>query len=94
MRITKLRIDSQMFYLAPDEDVDGLKQRIRDTARGPADYVVFTPVGFGEVSVLMTPHTPVRFEEQERTEEEVAEWEQHPPRADVTFDSYTDFDAA
>jgi hypothetical protein len=86
MLINKLRIDSQVFYLSPDEDIAALKQQILDAARGVADFVVFTPVGHGLVSVLVTPHTPVRFEEQERSEDELHEWENDPPRTDYTTD--------
>jgi hypothetical protein len=86
MLINKLRIDSQVFYLSPDEDVAALKQQILDAARGVADFVVFTPVGHGAVSVLMTPHTPVRFEEQERSEDELSQWENDPPQTDYATD--------
>ena len=82
MKIIRLRIDGHLFYLDPDQDVDALKDKVLEAARGVAEFLVFTPVGHGEVSVLMTPTTPVRFEVQERTEEEVASWEANPPSAD------------
>jgi hypothetical protein len=37
-----------------------------------ADFVIFTTVGHGEVAVLMTPATPVRFEQQEHSDEQIA----------------------
>jgi hypothetical protein len=86
MLINKLRIDSQMFYLEPDEDVEALKKQILETARGVADFIEFRPIGLGKVSVLMTPNTPVRFEEQEHTHDELQEWEQEPPRTDYNLD--------
>ncbi|KQO84509.1 MULTISPECIES: hypothetical protein [unclassified Frigoribacterium] len=86
MLINKLRIDSQMFYLEPDEDIEALKKQILETARGVADFIVFTPIGLGKVSVLMTPHTPVRFEEQEHTSDELQEWEDETPRTDYDLD--------
>lgn len=89
--INRVRIDSQFFYLEPAADVAGLKDQILDAARGVAQFVVFTPVGYGQVSVLMTPHTAVRFEEQQRTEEEVAGWEENPPATDHFLDYGMDF---
>jgi hypothetical protein len=86
MLVNKLRIDSQMFYLEPDEDIEALKRQVLETARGAADFIVFRPIGLGTVSVLMTPHTPVRFEEQEHTQDELQEWEQEPPRTDYNLD--------
>lgn len=86
MLIHKLRIDSQMFYLEPAEDIAELKEQILMAARGQAQFVVFTPVGHGRVSVLMTPHTPVRFEEEDHTEAEIASWEEDPPASDFGFD--------
>ena len=86
MLIHKLRIDSQMFYLEPGEDIAALKQQILTAARGQAQFVIFTPVGHGRVSVLMTPHTPVRFEEEDRSEAEIAHWEEDPPASDFGFE--------
>ena len=82
MKIIRLRIDGHLFYLDPEQDVDALKEQVLTAARGVAEFLVFTPIGHGEVSVLMAPTTPVRFEVQERTEEEVASWEENPPSAD------------
>jgi hypothetical protein len=95
MLINKLRIDSQMFYLEPDEDIEALKKQILETARGVADFIVFRPIGLGAVSVLMTPHTPVRFEEQEHSQEDLQEWEHEPPQVDsnLDFDAFTGISA-
>jgi hypothetical protein len=92
MLINKLRIDSQMFYLAADADIAGLKARILEVVHGMADFVEFQPIGLGRVSVLMTPHTPVRFEEQEHTEDELQAWESDPPRPDYNFYFGAEFD--
>jgi hypothetical protein len=86
MLINKLRIDSQIFYLEPDEDVVALKKKILDTARGTTDYVIFKPIGHGTVTVMVNPYTPVRFEEQEHTEDELQAWENRPPPIDFNFD--------
>jgi hypothetical protein len=85
MIITKLRIDSQMFFLEPGQDVAALKRQILTAARGVADFVIFTTVGHGEVAVLMTPATPVRFEQQEHSDEQIAAWEENPPEADFVL---------
>ena len=86
MLINKLHIDSQTFYLEPDEDVDALKRQMLETARGIADFIVFRPIGLGKVSVLMTQNTPARFEEQEHTSDELQAWEEEPPLADYNLD--------
>ena len=90
MKINKLRIDGQMFYLEPDQDVAELKQQILASARGVAEFIDFSPVGHGQISVLMSPSTPVRFELEEHTEEELAEWEKNPPLSDLRpdYDEY------
>jgi hypothetical protein len=89
VHITKLRIDGQFFLLEDDQDIAALKKEIVDAANGRARFIEFTSVGHGQVSVLMNPTFPARFEVQERTEEEMAEWERNPPSIDVDFDSYT-----
>jgi hypothetical protein len=86
MLINKLRIESETFYLEPDENLEALKRQFLETARGVADFIVFTPIGLGKVTVLMTPHTSVRFEEQEHTSDELQEWEEAPPCADYNLD--------
>ena len=77
MLVTTLRIDNTVFHLEPDEDLVGLK-RIVETASGTAAFVIFRPVGRGTVSMLVTAHTPVRFEEHERADEETEIGELNP----------------
>ena len=83
MKITKLRIDGQVFYLAADLDLDALKEQILHAAAGRPDFVTFTPVGHGEVTVLVTASTPVRFEVEEHAEDEVSGWDENPPTIDL-----------
>lgn len=85
MKITRLQIDGQVFYLDDAQDVDALEAEIVEAASARAAFVRFDTVGRGRVSVLVTPHLGVRFEVQERTEEEVAEWEAHPPVVDSSL---------
>jgi hypothetical protein len=84
MKITRLQIDSQTFYLDDAQDVEALQEQIVEAASRTASFVHFDTVGHGRVSVLVTPHLGVRFEIQDRSEEELAEWEAHPP----VIDSY------
>lgn len=86
-----MRIDGQQFFLAPDFDLDGLKSQLLDSARGVAEFVDFQPIGHGLVSVLMTPQTPVRLEVEERSEEQITEWEEHPPTSDLSSDFYEEY---
>jgi hypothetical protein len=89
VQITKLRIDSQMYYLDSGQDIPRLKTEIVAAATAGAAFLDFTAVGHGEVSVLMTPRLSARFEVQEHTDQEVAEWEENPPIIDMgTFDHY------
>ena len=88
MKIIKMRIDGQQFYLAPDLDLAALKKQLLDSARDVAEFVDFQPIGHGVMSVLMTPQTPVRLEVEERSDEQVAEWEDHPPTSDLSSDYY------
>ncbi len=93
MKISKIRIDGQMFLLEPDQSVEELKERIVDSARKGAEFVQFEAVGYGRVSVLATANIPVRIEELERTEDQLAELEKDPPPIDVTGDpdQYADY---
>lgn len=86
MKITKLRIDGQFFYLAEDQDTDALKRDIVAAVTTGPRFIEFTAIGHGEVSALMMPSLGARFEIQERTEEEIEEWAEHPPVVD--FDAY------
>ncbi|MCU1529238.1 MAG: hypothetical protein JWP75_3001 [Frondihabitans sp.] len=83
VQINKLRIDGQMFFLEPTQDITQLKQQILDSARGVAEFIEFQPMGHGRVSVLMTPQTPVRFEVEEHSEEELSDWAANPPNMDI-----------
>lgn len=83
MRIVKLRIDGQEFYLPGDADVDALRRQILDAIAGRGDFIDFQPVGYGDVSVLMTPLTKARIEIQQRDESQVKEWTEDPPDMDV-----------
>lgn len=85
MRIVKLRIDGQEFYLPGDVDVDvdALRKQILDAIAGRGDFIDFQPVGYGDVSVLMTPRTKARIEIQEHSEAEVEAWNDDPPDMDI-----------
>jgi hypothetical protein len=83
MRITRLRIDGQEFYLPPELDLAALQQQLLDAVRGEAAFVTFPSVGHGEVSVLVTAHVPVRFEVEELAEEEVQRLAEDPPAIDI-----------
>jgi hypothetical protein len=86
MKIIKLRIDGQFFYLESDQNVPALKRELVAAVTTGARFVDFTAIGHGEISVLMTPVLGARFEVQDRTEEQVAEWEENPPVID--FEAY------
>ena len=83
MRVTKLRIDGQEFYLPQDADVSALQQQILAAVRVEAAFVTFRPVGHGEISALVTQHIPVRFEVEEHSEEQVQQWAEDPPAIDL-----------
>lgn len=83
MLIHRLLIDSHVFRLDPDENVTALKAAILRAARRRAAFVVFTPVGSGPVSVLVTPHTPVRFEVEDPANIIPIEWDEVAAVSDV-----------
>lgn len=83
MKVVKLRIDGQMFFLPAELDLPELQKQILAAVAGPAAFVSFRPVGYGEVTVLVTAHVPVRFEVEEHSEAEVEEWMEHPRAIDV-----------
>lgn len=83
MKITKLRIDGQEFYLPEEVDVAALQQEILAAVRVEAAFVTFRPVGHGEISALVTQHIPVRFEVEEHSEEQVQQWAEDPPAIDL-----------
>lgn len=75
MIVTKLRIDGQEFHLPEDADTDRIKERVLDAVREGAGFVDFTARGHGRISVLMTPRVAVRFEVVDRSEAEIAGWD-------------------
>jgi hypothetical protein len=83
VKITRLRVDGQEFYLPPELDVAALQQQILDAVRVEAAFITFRPVGHGDISVLITPHIPVRFEAEHHTAEEFRQWTEDPPAIDI-----------
>ena len=83
MKVTRLRIDGQEFYLPEDLDVPALQRRILDAVHGRAAFVTFRPIGHGDITVLVTPHVPVRFEVEDRSDEQLEAWEENPPAIDI-----------
>jgi hypothetical protein len=86
MIVTALRINTQMYFLDQQENIPALTQRILASAGGTAGFVTFTPVGRGPVSVLVTPHTSVQFEEQHHGED-LDTSEQGEMFPDINFDT-------
>jgi len=82
MQVMKMRIDGQFFYLHEDVDIPALKEQILSAAAGPPAFITFRTHGYGEVSVLMGPQFAVRFQTEEHSVDEVADWEWEPPVAD------------
>jgi hypothetical protein len=85
MRIVKLRIDGQEFYLPGDADVAALKAQILTAIKSSGDFIDFEPIGRGVVSVLVTPHLKARIEIQDHPDDEVEYWKSTPPDMDVDF---------
>jgi hypothetical protein len=83
MRVTKLRIDGQVFFLSQDVDVPALQQQILAAVRVEAAFVTFRPVGRGVVSALVTQHLPVSFEVEEVHDEGVPLSAADQPPADL-----------
>lgn len=94
MHIHKLHIDGQTFILTVSQNVPALKSSIVAALKTDAGFVEFETVGRGIVAVLVTQNLPVRFETVERTDEQLLEWEAHPPRIEdgrsFDFDSFFD----
>jgi len=88
MKVTKVRIDGQVFFLAPTQDIADLKAQIVAASRGGSDFVEFDTIDHGSIAVLITPTESARFQTIERSDEEVAVWETQPPPFDI--DNYTD----
>lgn len=89
MQIIRARVDGQLFILNTGTDVAALKALIVTAVREGADFVDFDTIGRELVSVLITPTIPVRFEILERSQEQVDEWEEHPPSLDGHVDAET-----
>ncbi|THG30068.1 hypothetical protein [Naasia lichenicola] len=81
--MTTMRHDGDYFYLTPDVDQLTLEREIVAAVRVGGDFVHFNTHGHGRVSVFMTAHFPVRFSAAERTDDEVATWEEWPPPMDI-----------
>jgi hypothetical protein len=88
VKVTKVRIDGQVFFLTPTQDIADLKRQIVAASRGGSDFVEFDTMGHGNVAVLITPTESARFQTVERSDEEVAAWEAEPPPFDI--DNYID----
>ena len=88
MLVTKMRHDGEYFFLAESVDQDELERDIITAVQAGGGFVRFDTRGHGRVSVLMAANFPVRFESVERSEAEVASWEDKPPSIDVDPDSY------
>jgi hypothetical protein len=82
MLINKVRFHGQTFLLAPDQDVDELKAAIVTAVREGSDFVDFSTVGHGTISLLVTSSLPVRFQVIDRTEEQLQILEAEPPPFD------------
>ncbi|MCU1482912.1 MAG: hypothetical protein JWQ19_3698 [Subtercola sp.] len=78
MQINKVHVDGQTFILTAAQGVADLKQQILAALQPGAGFVEFTTVGRGLVSILITPHLPVRFETVDRTEEQITAREGYP----------------
>jgi hypothetical protein len=93
VRVITARIDGQIFILSPDQDFQALKEEIVAAIRAGSDFVEFDTLGREKIFVLVTPNLPVRFETQERSEEQVEEWEHNPPPIDVSDydDSFAEY---
>ena len=62
MKVIQLHIDGKSYYLSPDHDVRALQQEMLAAASGTPAFITFRPVGGIEATVLVTPHTVLRFE--------------------------------
>jgi hypothetical protein len=86
MLITKMRLDGQNFFLAHDTDQSQLEQEIVAAVRGGGDFIQFDTHGHGRITALMTGQIPVTFEATQRSNEEVAGWDEQPPPVNVDPD--------
>jgi len=89
MLVNKVRFDGQTFLLDPEQDVDETKRAIVAAVREGSDFVDFRTIGYGVISLLVTPTLPVRFEVIERSAEELEAFEEHPlPFDDIAWLDY------
>lgn len=71
-----------VFLPCDEQDIGALKAGILDAVTTGPRFIDFSTFGHGVVSVLMMPTLGARFEVQDRTEEQVAEWDENPPIID------------
>ena len=86
MQVTKVRIDGQFFILDDTQQVDALKDEIVQAVRAGGDFVDFSTIGRGLVSVLVSNTLAVRFQTIELTRAQFTEWTEHPPNIDSRID--------
>ncbi|MDQ0729113.1 hypothetical protein [Microbacterium sp. W4I20] len=84
MNITKVSFDGQTFLLDPDQNLSETKRAIVSAARDGSDFVDFRTIGHGTVSLLVTPHVPVRIQIIDRTEEQIDRMQAEPPPIDAS----------
>lgn len=84
MNITKVSFDGQTFLLDPDQDVADTKKAIVSAARDGSDFVDFQTIGHGTISLLVTPHVPVRIQTIDRSEEQISRMQEEPPPIDAS----------
>jgi hypothetical protein len=82
MLITKVSFDGQTFLLNADQDLAETKKAIVSAVRDGSDFVDFRTIGHGTISLLVTPHVPVRIQTIDRTEEQINRMEEEPPPID------------
>ena len=82
---TQLAINEAVFFLAQNQDIDALKERIESAVERGGRFASFVVVGNREVSVLFSPHTSVAF-----SIETVAFDERDDGDADVPFGGFFD----
>lgn len=75
MLISRVHINDQAFVLTAGQDIPALKARIVAALRPGGGFVDFTSVTRGLISVLITPHLPIRFETIEHDDHQDQEGE-------------------
>lgn len=84
MKVTRVRFDGQRFFLDPEQDVAETKASVVAAVRAGAEFVDFTTIEHGTISLLVTASVPVRFEVLERTAEDLEQLQADPPPLDVS----------